>query len=112
MGVPVQIVIFGASGDLTAQKLVPALASLALKQEPAEGLSEAQIAERVSAKIKMIDPKYYPRLKDSIGLFKVDPVQVENHMLVARALKGEAESLVIKLKPADFADYLLDLARR
>ena len=83
-----------------------------LKQEPAEGLSEAQVAERVQRKIKMIDPKYYPRLKDAVGLFKVDPVQVENHMLVARALKGEAESLVIKLKPADFADYLLDLARR
>jgi len=33
MATPVQIVIFGASGDLTAQKLVPALASLARKGE-------------------------------------------------------------------------------
>jgi hypothetical protein len=82
-----------------------------LKQEKAERLSEAQVVERVQRKIKMIDPKYYPRLKDAIGLFKVDPVQVENHMLVARALKGEAESLVIKLKPVDFADYLIELAR-
>ena len=28
---PIQIVIFGASGDLTAHKLIPALASLAAK---------------------------------------------------------------------------------
>jgi len=46
MGVPVQIVIFGASGDLTAQKLVPALASLALKQEPAEGFVLVGVSRR------------------------------------------------------------------
>jgi len=46
MGVPVQIVIFGASGDLTAQKLVPALASLAQKQEPAEGFVLVGVARR------------------------------------------------------------------
>jgi glucose-6-phosphate 1-dehydrogenase len=46
MGVPVQIVIFGASGDLTAQKLVPALASLAMKQEPAEGFVLVGVARR------------------------------------------------------------------
>ena len=83
-----------------------------LKQEPAEGVDEAQLVERVQRKIKMIDPKYYPRLKDAIGLFKVDPASVENQILVQRALKGEAESLAVKLKPADFADYLLELARR
>ena len=83
-----------------------------LKQEKAEGLSEAQVVERVSAKIKMIDPKYYPRLRDAIGLFKVDPVKVENHILVARALKSEAESLAIKLTHADFAAYLIELAQR
>ncbi|HTC17812.1 MAG TPA: hypothetical protein VK690_01735 [Stellaceae bacterium] len=82
-----------------------------LTQEKADGLSEAQVVERAQRKIKMIDPKYYPRLKDAIGLFKVDPVAVENHMLVARALRGEAESLAFKLTPADFAAYLIALAR-
>jgi len=45
-------------------------------------------------------------------LFKVDPVKVENHILVARALKSEAESLAIKLTHADFAAYLIELAQR
>ena len=46
MANPVQIVIFGASGDLTAQKLVPALASLARKQEPAGGFVLVGVARR------------------------------------------------------------------
>ena len=46
MTVPVQIVIFGASGDLTAQKLVPALASLARKGEPEAGFVLVGMARR------------------------------------------------------------------
>lgn len=43
---PLQIVIFGASGDLTARKLVPALASLAQKGLPAQGFSLVGVARR------------------------------------------------------------------
>ena len=39
MAYPSQIVIFGASGDLTARKLIPALASLAGQRRPVEGFS-------------------------------------------------------------------------
>jgi glucose-6-phosphate 1-dehydrogenase len=46
MATPVQIVIFGASGDLTAKKLVPALASLARKGEPPEGFELIGVARR------------------------------------------------------------------
>jgi glucose-6-phosphate 1-dehydrogenase len=40
------VVIFGASGDLTARKLVPALASLAQKKKPAGGFSVMGCARR------------------------------------------------------------------
>jgi glucose-6-phosphate 1-dehydrogenase len=43
---PAQIVIFGASGDLTARKLVPALANLARRQQPQEGFSLFGVARR------------------------------------------------------------------
>ena len=43
---PIQIVIFGASGDLTARKLVPALASLAAKGLPAEGFNVIGVARK------------------------------------------------------------------
>jgi len=83
-----------------------------VKSVAADGLDEAQMIERVGRREKVIDPRYYPRIRDAAGLFKVDPVHVENHMLVARALAGEAERVAIKLKPADFAAYLIEMARR
>ena len=46
MSVPSQIVIFGASGDLTLRKLMPALASLAGKKKPQAGFSVLGVARR------------------------------------------------------------------
>ncbi|MBU6507065.1 MAG: hypothetical protein KGQ82_06155 [Alphaproteobacteria bacterium] len=83
-----------------------------LKAVAVDNSDEAQLIERVARREKAIDPRYYPRIRDTAGLFKVDPAHVENHMLVARALAGEAERVAIKLKPADFAAYLIDIARR
>lgn len=83
-----------------------------VKAVPAEGIDEAQAIERIARREKVIDPRYYPRIRDAMGLFKVDPTHVENHILVARALAGEAERVAVKLKPADFAGYLIDIARR
>jgi len=40
------VVIFGASGDLTARKLIPALASLAQKRKPESGFSVVGCARR------------------------------------------------------------------
>ncbi|MDE2165144.1 MAG: hypothetical protein KGJ66_02245 [Alphaproteobacteria bacterium] len=83
-----------------------------VKAVPADGLDEVRAIERIARREKLIEPRYYPRIRDTAGLFKVDPAHVENHILVARALAGEAERVAIKLKPADFAGYLLDIARR
>ncbi len=46
MSSPCQIVIFGASGDLTRRKLIPALASLAAQGKPAAGFSVVGVARR------------------------------------------------------------------
>ncbi len=43
---PAQVVIFGASGDLTSRKLIPALASLAQKGRPKEGFTVLGVARR------------------------------------------------------------------
>ena len=45
-GTPSQVVIFGASGDLTQRKLIPALASLCLKGRPSNGFSVVGVARR------------------------------------------------------------------
>jgi hypothetical protein len=83
-----------------------------VKSEDAGGLREEEAIERLARKEKLIDPAYYPRIRNTLGLFKVDPNHVENHILVTRALAGEAERGDLKLKPTDFADYLIHNARR
>jgi hypothetical protein len=83
-----------------------------VKKREAEGIDEAEIIARLARREKMIDPNYYPRLKGATGIFKVPPEHVENHILVARAMANAAERLELKLKPADFADYLIQNALR
>ena len=83
-----------------------------VKQQPADAVGEPEALERLGKKEKAIDPRYYPRIRDAAGIFKVDPVHVENHMLVTRALAGEADATPIKLKPVDFASYLIHNALR
>src|SRR4051794_2827577 len=81
-------------------------------REEVEGLSETEALERLSRKEKSIDPNYYPKLKGATGVFRIAAEHVENHIVVARALAGDSERLDLKLKPADFAAYLIHNATR
>jgi hypothetical protein len=81
------------------------------REEVAE-LSEAEALERLSRKEKSIDPNLYPKLKGASGMFRVAADHVENHIIVGRALAGDSERLELKLKPADFAMYLIHNATR
>ena len=81
-----------------------------VKQRAADGVSEEDMIERLKRKERMIDPVYYPRLRGVAGVFKVPPEHVESHILVTRALAGESDRVALKLKPADFAEYLIQNA--
>jgi hypothetical protein len=80
---------------------------LVKKQDDVEGTTEDEVIARLAAKVKMIDPRLNPRIKDTAGIFKVLPTQVENHLLVSRALADEPELKDLKIKPIDIAAYLI-----
>ena len=84
-----------------------------VRRRPVEELSEEEALARLARKEKMIDPNLYPKLKGALGIFRLTADRVENHLLVSRALVGEDRgAAAIKLKPADFADYLIHNAMR
>ncbi len=67
---------------------------------------EAALIARLARKETAVDPRYYPRMKDAAGVFRVKPKNVENSMLVEKAMAGQA-SLDFKVKLADVAAYLI-----
>jgi hypothetical protein len=85
--------------------------SLVKKQDKVEGTSDDEVVARLAGKARMVDPKLYPKIRDAVGIFKVTPAQVENHILVKNALAGETELKLVKPKAADFADYLIASAQ-
>lgn len=83
-----------------------------VRRDAVDGLSEAEALERLARKEPMIDPNLYPKLKGAAGIFRVAATRVENHIIVSRALAGDADRRDMKLKPADFAAYLAHNAQR
>jgi hypothetical protein len=83
-----------------------------VRREEVEGLSEAEALERLAHKEKPIDPNLYPKLKNAAGVFRVAAEHVENHIIVSRALAGDSQRIDLKLKPIDFAAYLMHNATR
>ncbi|MBV8779683.1 MAG: hypothetical protein JO032_05485 [Alphaproteobacteria bacterium] len=83
-----------------------------VKAEPVEGLSEDQAIDRLAGKERMIDPNLYPKLKGVRGVFRLNQTRVENHIVVTRALAGDSDLKALKLKPIDYAAYLIHNAKR
>ena len=83
-----------------------------VRKKAVEGLSEQETIDRLARKEKMIDPNLYPKLKGASGVFRLTPERVHNHIIVTRALAGESDRSETKLKPTDYADYLIHNALR
>jgi hypothetical protein len=77
-----------------------------VKHEEVESADAETLQNKLAAKEKRVDPNLYPRLRGFQGLFKVKLENVENHIMVKKALEGEAPKIV-KAKPADIGAYLL-----
>ena len=82
------------------------------RKQTVEDLSEEEALARLARKEKMVEPNLYPKLKGANGVFRLAPTKVESHIIVTRALAGHSDRVEIKLKPTDFADYLIHNALR
>ena len=83
-----------------------------VRKKDVEGLDEDEAIDRLARKEKMIDSNLYPKLKGAVGVFRLTPARVENHIVVTRALAGESDRAEVKLRPTDYADYLVHNAMR
>lgn len=83
-----------------------------VRKKAVADLTQEEALDRLGRKEKMIDPNLYPKLKGAVGVFRLTPARVENHIVVTRALAGESDRTEIKLRPTDYADYLIHNALR
>jgi hypothetical protein len=83
-----------------------------VRKREVEDADEETVLARLARTERMVDPQLYPKLKGALGVFRLAAPRVENHLLVSRALAGDGGRAEIKLKPADFADYLIHNALR
>jgi hypothetical protein len=83
-----------------------------LLKESQTDLAEAEAIAKLAARVKMVDPTLYPKIKGTLGIFKVTQAQVENHIVMTKALEGQAELLAPKLKPVDYASFMIHNALR
>jgi hypothetical protein len=86
--------------------------TLVKKQDGVDDLDNDAAIAAAAARVKMVDPALYPRLRGETGIFKVTPAQVENHIVLTRALAGLEESGELKIKHPDFANFLIHNALR
>src|SRR5690606_16374232 len=127
MSAPSQVIILGASGDLTHRKLMPALARLAAAGRPSEGFSvvgvsrrpksdeafRAELLEQMSVEERGLFDKLAPRVFYQAGDIGADAD--------VQALQARLDSLpggratgrlfYLSLKPALFPVALSGLAR-
>ena len=78
-----------------------------VRSVPVDDLSEEEALARLARKEKVIEPNLYPKLKGANGVFRLAPTRVESHIIVTRALAGQSDRVEVKLKPTEFADYLI-----
>ena len=82
------------------------------RKQTVEDLSEEEALARLARKEKVVEPNLYPKLKGATGMFRLTATRVESHIVVTRALAGDSYRVETKLKPVDFADYLIHNALR
>ncbi|MFP5514869.1 MAG: hypothetical protein ACLGJC_17505 [Alphaproteobacteria bacterium] len=78
-----------------------------IESKEIDGLDEETALARLGRREKAIDPTYYPRLKGAAGVFRIALTNVQNSLLVAKAMTADEPLTEVKVKPKDIADYMI-----
>ncbi len=78
-----------------------------IESKEIDELDEEAALARLGRREKVIDPTYYPRLKGAAGVFRIALTNVQNSLLVAKAMTADEPLTEIKVKPKDIADYMI-----
>ena len=78
-----------------------------IESKEIDGLDEETALARLARREKVIDPTYYPRLKGAAGVFRIGLTNVQNSLLVAKAMTADEPLTEVKVKPKDIADYMI-----
>ena len=78
-----------------------------VQSKPVEELDEETALTRLGRREKVIAPTYYPRLKGAAGVFRITLTNVQNSLLVAKAMTADEPLTEVKVKPKDIADYMI-----
>ncbi|AWJ89691.1 hypothetical protein Sp245p_07780 [Azospirillum baldaniorum] len=70
-------------------------------------VEEEAVIERLMRKEKVIDPTYYPKLKGATGVFRITLTNVQNSLLVAKAMSADEPLTDVKVKPKDIGEYMV-----
>lgn len=74
-----------------------------------EEIEESLIFEKLKKSLNLIDPAYYPQIKEAKGIFKIKLQSVEDSLLLSIALQDEENSNKgIKIGAKQIAKYILD----
>ena len=74
-------------------------------------LEATVLLDRLRANVEMLDPDYYPQLRQAQGIFKVKPEKVEDNLMIKVALQSEDRPIgKIKVGDKEMGLYLLGRA--
>ncbi|WP_395458323.1 hypothetical protein ACHMW5_30675 [Azospirillum melinis] len=78
-----------------------------IETKPVDEADEEAALARLGRREKAIDPTYYPRLKGAAGVYRITLTNVQNSLLVAKAMTADEPLTDVKVKPKDIADYMI-----
>ncbi|MBL8645067.1 MAG: hypothetical protein JNK21_14120 [Rhodospirillaceae bacterium] len=79
------------------------------KRDVPEITDEDDMLARLALRLKLVDPTYYPKLKGARSVFRLNPHDVESHMVFKQTMAGE-QPKVKKATPAEVGNYLIENA--